>query len=126
MGLSITITPESISRITTHPVGLQWRKEEKTNNTLAKHVFFLEGEEPIEDKNGVRKESILYPWNKVSYHIIKYISCEGRYSAVYQYHFRLLHELIFGAETPPHNRISVPYFLLQIITDMTSHIYSSH
>jgi len=61
MGLSVTITPESICRITTHPVGLQWRKEEKTNNNLAKNGFILEGEEPIEDKNGVRKERIPYP-----------------------------------------------------------------
>jgi len=107
-GFSVTITPKSISRITTLPLGLQWRKEDKTNNTIAQKGFFLEGEEPIEEKNGVRRESIPYPWNEVSYHIIKYISYEGRYSVVYGYHFRLLHELLFGGDTPPHNILSVP------------------
>jgi len=118
-GLSIIITPESINKITTLPLGLQWRKEEKTNNTLSNKVFFLEAEELIEDKNGVRRKSIPYPWNEVSYHIIKYISCEGRYIVVYGYHFRLLHELRFGGETPPHNRLIVPYFLLKSIIDMS-------
>lgn len=63
-------------------------------------------------------ESIPYPWNDVSYHIIKYILCEGRYSVVYGYHFRLLHELRFGENTPPHNQLSIPYFLLQFMIDM--------
>lgn len=118
-GLSVAITPEIISRITTLPLGLQWRKEDKTNNNLANKGFFLEGEEPVEYKNGVRRERIPYPWNEVSYHIIKYISCEGRYSVVYGYHFRLLHELRFGRETPPHNRLSVPFFLLHPIINMS-------
>jgi len=78
-GLSVVITPKVISRITTLPLGLPWRNENKGNNTLAKKKLFLEGEEPMEDKNGVRRESIPYPWNEVSYHLIKYISCEGRW-----------------------------------------------
>jgi len=73
----------------------------------------LEYEEPIEDKNGIRRESIPYPLNEVSYHILKYISCEGRLSIVYGYQFRLLHELRFGEELPPHRRLSVPYVLFQ-------------
>jgi len=120
--LSVAITAMSISKITTLPLGLEWRKEDKTNNTLAKKGFFLEGEEPIEDKNGVRRESILYPWNEVNNHIIKYISCEGRYSVVYGYHFRLLHELIFQDETPPHKNLSVPYFMLQSIIDKSINV----
>lgn len=79
--------------------------------------FFLEGEEPTEDKNGVRRVSLPYPWNEVSYQLIKYISCEGRYSVVYDYHFRLLEELRFGAETPPHHRPNIPYFLQQSLID---------
>jgi len=57
----------------------------------------------MEDKNGVRRASLPYPWNEISYHLIKYISCEGRYSVVYGYYFRLLEELRFGADTPPHH-----------------------
>lgn len=80
------------------------------NNTLAKNKLFLEGEEPMEEENGVRREIIPYPWSEVSYHLIKYISCEGRYSVVYGYHFKLLQELIFGENTPLQNRLSIPYF----------------
>jgi len=62
-------------------------------------------------------ESLPYPWNEVSYQLIKYISCESRYSVVYGYHFRLHEELRFGAETPPHQRLNIPYFLRQSLID---------
>jgi len=64
--LSVEITPEVTSIITTLPLGLPWRKEDKGNNTLAKKKLFLEGEEAMQDKNGVRRESLPYPWNEVS------------------------------------------------------------
>jgi len=110
--LFIELTPKLISKITTLPLGVPWRKEDKGDIQTAKKKFFLEGEEPIEDKNGVRRKSLPYPWNEVSYHLIKYISREGRYSVVYGYHFRLLEELSFETERPPHHRLNIPYFLL--------------
>lgn len=73
----------------------------------------------MEDKNGVRRESLPYPWNEISYHLIKYISCESRYNVVYGYHFRPLEELRFGADTPPQNRLSIPYSLLQSVIDIS-------
>jgi len=91
-----------ISRVTTLLLGIPWRKEGKGDSQVSKRKFFLEGEEPTADKNGVRRESLPYTWNEVGYQLIKYISSEGRYSVVYDYHFRTLEELIFGAETPPH------------------------
>ena len=118
-GILEEITLEVIGRINTLPLGIPWRKEDKGNNQLARKKFFLEGEEEMEDKNGVKRESLPYPWNEISYHLIKYISCEGRYSVVYGYHFRLLQELRFGADTPPQNRLSIPYFLLQSVIDMS-------
>jgi len=117
--LSITITPEVISRITTLPQGIPWRKEDKVASTFANKNFFLRHEELTEDKNGIRRESLPYPWNEVSYHILKYISCEGRLNIIYDYQFRPPHELIFGEEIPIDRRISVPYFLLQSIIDMS-------
>jgi len=112
-GLSIDLTTIFIIRATTLSLGVPWRKEDKGDSQIAKRKFFLEGEEPIEENNGVRRASLPYPWNKVSYQLIKYISCEGRYSVVYGYHFRLLEGLRFGAETLPHHSLSIPYFLLQ-------------
>jgi len=64
----------------------------------------------MEDKNGLRRASLPYAWNEISYQLIKYISCEGRYSVVYGYHFRLLQELRFGADTPPQSRLSIPNY----------------
>jgi len=118
-GLSITITPKVISRITTLPQGMPWRKEDKAISTFAKKNFFLRDEEPIKDKNGIRRESLPYPWNEVSYHILKYISYEGRLGIVYGYQFRLLHDLRFGEGIPIDKRINIPYFLLQFIIDMS-------
>ncbi len=60
-GLSIELTLEIIGRITTLTLGLPWRKEDKGNSQIAKKKLFLEGEEAMEDKNGVRRESLPYP-----------------------------------------------------------------
>ena len=99
-GLSMEITPEFISRGIALPLGLAWSKDEKTIGQAAKKNFLQNHETPVEDKNGIRRASIPYPWDEVSYQIIKYISCEGRYSIVYGYHFRILHELRYGMDTP--------------------------
>ena len=56
-GLSVEITLEVISKITTLPLGLSWRKEYKGNNILAKKKFFVEGEEEMEDKMGSEEEA---------------------------------------------------------------------
>jgi len=116
-GFTIYLTPDLISKVTTLTLGIPWRKEDKGDSQVAKIKFFLEGEEPGEDKNGVRRESLPYPWSEVGYQLIKYISFEGRYSVVYGYHFRILEELRFGVETPPHQRLRIPYFLLQSLID---------
>jgi len=68
---------------------LPWRKEDKRNIKIAKKKLFLGGEEVMEDKNEVRREILPYAWNETSYHLINYISFEGRYNVVYGYHFRL-------------------------------------
>lgn len=118
-GFSITITPEVISRITTLPQGMPWIKEDKVESTFTKKNFFSRDEEPIKDKNWIRRESLPYPWNEVSYHIFKYISCEGRLIIIYGYQFRLLPKLRFGEEITIDERLSVPCFLMQSIIDMS-------
>ena len=79
---------------------------------MAKRKLFLEGEEPIKEKNGVRRDSLPYPLSEVGYQLIKYISFEGIYSVVYGYHFRILEELRFGVETLVRQRPNIPYFLM--------------
>ena len=72
-GLTIDLTPELISRVTKLPLGIPWRKEDKVDSQVAKRKFFLEGEEPTKDKNGVMRDSMPYPWSEVGYQLIKYI-----------------------------------------------------
>ena len=122
-GLSIEIkTHEFISRITTLPLGLPWSKDEKPIGHAAKKKFFQDNETPVEDKNGIRRASIPYPWDEVSYQVIKYISCEGRHNIVYGYHFRILQELRYGMDTPTHQKLSIPYFLLQSLIDSSTKV----
>ena len=121
-GLTIDLTTDLISRVTTLPLGIPWRKEDKGDSQVAKRKFFLEGEEPTEDKNGVRRDSLPYPWSEVGYQLLQYIPCEGIYSFVYGYHFRILEELRYGVETPVHQRLSIPYFLLQSIIDSSNKV----
>lgn len=116
-GIAIEISPDFISRVTSLPLGLLWSKDEKPLGQVAEKTFFQPNEHHIEDQNGIRRTSIHYPWDEVSYQIIKYISCEGRYSIVYGYHFRLLHELRYGTDIPTPQKLSIPYFLLQSLID---------
>lgn len=94
-GLTISLSPETISRVTTLPIGIKWSREEMFISVTNKNNLFIANEKPIEDKNGVWRENLPYPWDEVAYHILKYISYEGRMTVVYSYHFRLLHELNF-------------------------------
>ena len=111
-GLSLELIPDFISQITGLPPRLPWSKEETYLGQVAKKTFFQSGEDPVEDKNGVRRTSLPPPWNVVSCQIMKYITCEGRFNIIYGYHFRLLHELRYGMDLPPVRKLSLPYFLL--------------
>lgn len=81
--------------MTTLPLGIKWSREYKATGVTTKNSFFIANENHIEDNNGVRRERLPYPWDEVAYHILKYISYEGRISVVYAYRFILLHELKF-------------------------------
>ena len=99
-GLAITHCLEIIRRVITLPVGIKWGIEHKTTSTTAKNNLLTTNEKPIKYRNGVKRESLPYPWDEVAYHIIKYISYDGRLSVVYGYYFRLVHELKFQAKLP--------------------------
>lgn len=48
---------------------------------------------------------------------MKYITCEGHFSIVYGYHFRLLIELRHKMDLPTERKLSIPYFLLQSLIE---------
>jgi len=57
----IEIIAEFINRVTTFPLGLPWSKDEKPIGQVAKLKIFQNNETPVEDKNGIRRDSIPYP-----------------------------------------------------------------
>jgi len=116
-GLTLEVTLELISRVTGLPLRLPWSKEERLLGQAAKKAFFLPEEHPVEDKNGVRRTSLPPLWSEVSFQIMKYITCEGRFSIIYGYHFRFLSELRHGMDLPPEEKLSIPYFLLQSLSE---------
>lgn len=116
-GLALELTTYFIKRITGLPLGIPWSKEEKPLQQVAKKTFFQPDEHLVEDKNGVRGTSLPPPWSEVSYQIMKYITCEGRFSIVCGYHFKFLHELRYGMDLPVARKLSLPYFLLQSLIE---------
>jgi len=61
-GLAISLNLQLISRVTTLTLGIKWRREDKTTSATSKNNFFFSNEKPTEDKNGVRREILPYPW----------------------------------------------------------------
>jgi hypothetical protein len=118
-GLIIRINEASIKKVSSLPMGLLGIKRRGKKSINAKNEFFLPNEKPDEDKNGIKRESLPHPWPEVAYHIIKYITCEGIMSVVYSYHFRLLHQLRHLSNQEPHKNLSIPYFLLQSLKEMS-------
>lgn len=116
-GLTLRLTPQLIGRVTDLPMGTLWDKEERKLGKKAKEEFFLPEEQFSEDKNGVRRTSLQPFWSEVSLQIMKYITCEGRFSIIYGYHFRLLTELRHHMDLPSEQKLSIPYFLLQSMTE---------
>jgi len=97
-------------------------KDDKPIGQAVKKNFFQNNETPIEDKNGIIRAIIPYPWDEVSYQIIKYISYEGRYNIFYGYHFGILHELRYGMDIPAPQKLKIPYFLLQSLIDSSTKV----
>ena len=48
---------------------------------------------------------------------MKYFTCEGRFSNVYGYHFRLLTKLRHKMDLPTEQKLRIPYFLLQSLIE---------
>ena len=89
VGVTFTLTPETISLATGIPnVGEQWHKKQKIDR---QHY------EPYIKASFLRQLTRVFPFRylKDEYAplmklIMKYFSCEGRFSRLYAYHIRLL------------------------------------
>ena len=70
-GLVIHVNENIISIVTTLTLGVKWGNENITKAITGKRNLFLPEENLVEDKNGVRRESLPYSWDEVSYTILK-------------------------------------------------------
>lgn len=113
VGVTFTLTPESISLATGIPnVEEQWNKRQKIDK---------EHYDPYIKPVYLRQLNRFFPfwYLKDSYAplmklIIKYFSCEGRFSFLYSYHIRLLMHFTRV------RMMNLPYFMCQNIEKMTT------
>lgn len=128
----IYINEDSLRKITTLHKGLHWNKEGRKEAITAKRRFFLPNEQPNEDKNGVMRQRLPGPWDEVACQILKYISYDGRLNIVYSHQFRLFYQLRFQACLLASKLLSIPFFLLRSLNDMSTmvkegkHNYLAH
>lgn len=66
--------------------------------------------------HGIAQASLLPPWDTIALGIQKFLTCKGRCTILYHYHFRLLAHLRHG------QLINIPYFLYGMLKQMASHI----
>jgi hypothetical protein len=74
--------------------------------------FYLPEERIVLKGRGVQLSSLPPPWLRVARFIKHYLTCEGRYQAVYQHDFLLLSHL-------RHNKqVNIPYYLRGCLKNM--------
>ena len=79
--------------------------------------LFVRGEEMLQQKgHGISINSLPPPCDTVTLGIQKFLTCEGRYTILYHYHFKLLALLRHG------HLINIPYFLYGMLKQMDSHV----
>ena len=70
----------------------------------------------------MKRELLLEPWPKVAYHFLKYVTCDIRLSLVYAYNFIFLHHLRHLFHQNPKQNLSIPFFLLQSLREMSTKV----
>lgn len=92
-GLKLEVTKEVIARVIGLPVeGKRWFNR-KVNDPSLKGDFLQEEESLVKKGRGIDRLSLPQPWDDVSLYLIKYITCEGRATIVFNYNFPLLNHL---------------------------------
>lgn len=112
IGLKLDVIEEYVSQLKTLQTEGKWWFKWKINDPSLK-TRFLQGEEKLDKKgSGIYYLSLPQPWNDVALFIIKYITCEGSETIVFNYRFPLLNHL-------QHSQlINLSYFLLENLKHM--------
>lgn len=107
-GLRVIATKQWIAEVT-GLLGEELFPESKDARS-AKAEFTLPIDGPLTvDKQGTRRVSLAAEWPQVDLYVMKYNSCEGRYSNLHSPHFKLLSHLRHG------RRVNIPNFLYHLI-----------
>ena len=64
-----------INKVPKIPRAQPWDKYYRALNIRDKTSFFRSYEEYEDNKNGVKRESLLDEWGEFTYHIMKYLTC---------------------------------------------------
>lgn len=113
-GLKLEVREEVTARVTGLPVeGKRWINR-KVNDPSLKGDFLQEEESLVKKRKGIDRLSLPQPWVDVALYLIKYITCEGRETIVFNYHFPLLNHLRHQ------QMINLPYLLMGNIRHMAA------
>lgn len=109
-GLRVVVTEEWIAEVTGLPTNGENYPESK-DACSAREEFTRQGDPPLViDIWGARRESLPPEWRAVELYVLKYLTCEGRFSCLYLYHFKLLSHLRHE------RRMNVPNILYNLLS----------
>lgn len=86
----------------------------KVNDPSLKEDFLQESESLVKKGRGIDRMSLPQPWVDVALFLIKYITCEGRATIMFNYHFPLLNHFCHEQQ------INLSYLLLGNIGHMAT------
>lgn len=95
-GLAVVVTEERIAEVTGLPtVGENFPVGRDVVSARAEFILPTDG--PLEiSKQGCKRMSLPYPYSEYAIFIIRYLTCEGRFSYLHSYHFKLLSHMRHG------------------------------
>jgi hypothetical protein len=118
-GLPIDFSEQEVAEVTGLPQsGIRWFGKWKT--IMQTEQLFSRGGEVLQQRgHGISRILLPPPWDIVSLGIQKFLTCEGRYTILFHYYFRLLSHL-------EHKHLmNIPYFLYGMLRQMAAHVQKS-
>ena len=111
--LKFTVTEVSIAVATELPQGGErWFKNRSIGDEAWRVIFHDPGMDVAIFKKGIPVHALKEEWASLLLFIQKFITCEGRFGAMYMYHTRLLMNFLVN------QTLSLPYFLLNSLKKM--------
>jgi hypothetical protein len=92
-----------------------WKAEK---SSVGQAIICARGGEVLQQRgHGISRILLPPPWDTVALGVQKFLTCEGRYTILFHYHFRLLshlqHKLL----------MNIPYFLYGMLRQMVAHVH---